>query len=72
MRNNISKEEYEELKFEYEFFPTSFCAKLKELGIIAKPYRSYKYYDISGEPIGDSADLTLRELLEDIGVSISK
>lgn len=72
MINNISKEEYEELKIDYDFFPTSFCACVKELGIIAKPYRSYKYYNINGELIGDSADLTLKELLEDIGVNISE
>lgn len=72
MNYNISKEEYEEIKFDYKFFPTSFGIKLKELGIVAKPYRGYKYYDTEGELIGDSADLTLRELLEDIGVSISK
>ena len=61
----ITKEQYEEL-VESRFWDSKedFHKLLDDItGIEAKPYGGYQYFDSNGNYLGDSNDVTVRDLL---------
>ena len=72
MTDKISKEQYEKL-CESKFWDSTakFHKILQEMtGITAKQYVGYSYYDSSGNYIGDSNDVFIRDLLNGAYIEI--
>lgn len=72
MVDKISKEKYEEL-CESKFWDgeEDFHEMLEQItGITAKRYAGYSYYDSSGNYIGDSGDVSVRDLLNNAYIEI--
>lgn len=74
MINKISKEQYEEL-CESIFWDgkEDFHEMLEQItDITAKRYTGYSYYDGAGNYIGDSNDITVRDLLDNAYIRIEE
>jgi hypothetical protein len=72
MSNTITKEELEKL-CESKFWDSDdeFHDILEQItGITAKPYKGYSYFDASGNFIGDSNDVTIRDLLDNAYIKV--
>ena len=74
MVDKISKEQYEEL-CESKFWDgkEDFHEMLEQItGITAKRYTGYSYYDSHGNYIGDSDDVSVRDLLNNAYIDIKE
>lgn len=72
--NRINKEQYETL-CESKFWDSDedFHKLLEQItGITARSYMGYSYFDSCGNYIGDSNDVTLRDLLDNAYIDIEE
>ena len=72
MSNTITKEALEKL-CESKFWDSDdvFHDVLEQVtGITAKHYKGFSYFDASGNFIGDSNDVTLRDLLDNAYIKV--
>ena len=69
---NITKDEYEALCDTESYGDReNFHKLLEELtGIEAQPYTGYLYYDSAGNYLGDSDDISVRDLLNNAYIEI--
>ena len=72
MKKTISKEQYEDLRFLCSIDDKAYHEKLAEIGVDARPYRAYQYFDEYGNYKGDSDDMTMDELLYAMGISVEE
>ena len=72
MIDKISKEQYEELcKSKAWDGKEDFHNLLEDMtGIVAKRYTGYQYFDSTGNYIGDSGDVSVRDLLNSAYIEI--
>ena len=74
MVNKINKEQYNAL-CESKFWDgkENFHDLLEEItGIVAKRYTGYQYFDSAGNYIGDSNDVSVRDLLNNAYIEIEE
>lgn len=72
MKKTISKEQYEELSFLASINDIEYYEKLSELGIEAKSYTAYQYFDEHDNYKGNSDDTTLDELLDSMDIEVQE
>lgn len=74
MINKISKEQYEKLcESRMWDIRENFHRTLEEMtGIVTRQYIGYAYYDSNGNYIGDSSDVTVRDLLDNAYIEIEE
>lgn len=72
MKKTISKEQYDELHLLSCLNDSDYHAKLAEIGVDARPYRAYQYFDEYGNYKGDSDDMTLDDLLDAMDISVEE
>lgn len=66
----ITQEQFDELNFLQSLDTKEFNKKLEELlDVEVRPYTSYQYF-VGGNYIGDSAEETLNDLLNKMGVEV--
>ena len=72
MKKTISKELYDELHLLSCLNDRDYHAKLSEIGVDARPYTAYQYFDEYGNYKGDSDDMTLNDLLDAMDISVEE
>jgi hypothetical protein len=72
MVDKISKEQFEELEFSSMWDSHEEFNKLLEemIGITAKRYVGYQYFDSDGNYVGDSNNSTIRDLLNNALIKV--